>query len=174
MTEPETEPLKDAGIILSADSRILVIGTIGAGKSHFICNLVAQSEPIQTHSIDDCRRENGAWTLRGEEKARKTFLRACAQERGFFECTGAGPLYKHIEQIVIANPFDCVMRVHTPTHVCMERVTSRHDWPPYPNTTMPDSAMIDAISDELDLHGFDRQSSHWNGQRLLHVSGVVE
>ena len=83
MTESETEPLKDTGIILSADSRILVIGTIGAGKSHLICNLVAQSEPIQTHSIDDCRRENGAWTLRGEEKARKTFLRACAEREDF-------------------------------------------------------------------------------------------
>ena len=167
-------PIAGAGLTLTADSRILVIGTIGAGKSHFICNLVAQSELIQTYSIDDCRREKGAWTLAGEEKARKTFLRACAEERGFFECTGAGPLYKRIEQIANANPFDCVMRVHAPTHVCMERVTSRHDWPPYPNTTMPDSAMIDAISDELDFHGFDRQSSHWNGQRLLHVSGVVE
>jgi hypothetical protein len=34
--------------------------------------------------------------------------------------------------------------------------------------------LIDAISKELDSHGFDRQSSDWNGQRLLHVSGVVE
>ena len=56
----------------------------------------------------------------------------------------------------------------------MERVSSRRDWPPYPIATMPDSVLIDAISDELDLHGFNRQSSDWNGQRLLHVSGVVE
>ena len=167
-------PRPNAGFTLTVDSRVLVIGTIGAGKSYFISNLVAQFEPIQFHSIDDCRRENGAWTRAGEEKARETFLRACAEERGIFECTGAGPLYKQIEHIAIANPFDCVMRVHAPTQVCMDRVTSRHDWPPYPITTMPDSVLIDAISDELDLHGFDRQSSDWNGQRLLHVSGVVE
>ena len=106
--------------------------------------------------------------------AREKFLRACAEESGFFECTGAGPLYKRIEQIAMANPFDWVMRVHAPTQVCMERVSSRRDWPPYPNTTMPDSVLINAISDELDLHGFDTQSSDWKGQRLLHVSGVVE
>ena len=166
--------LVDAGLTITADLRVLVIGTIGAGKSHFISNLVATSEPIQTHSIDDCRRENGAWTRAGEEKARETFLRACAEENGFFEFTGAGPLYKRIEQVAIANPFDCVVRVHAPTQVCMERVSSRRDWPPYPIATMPDSVLIDAISDELDLHGFDRQSSDWNGHRLLHVSGVVE
>ena len=168
------KPRTNAGLTLTADSRVLVIGTIGAGKSHFICNLLAQFEPVQYHSIDDYRRESGAWTQAGEEKARETFLRACAEERGIFECTGAGPLYNRIKQIAIANPFDCVMRVHAPTQVCMDRVTSRHDWPPYPTTTLPDSALIDAISDELDSHGFDRQSSDWNGQRLLHVSGVVE
>lgn len=167
-------PLADAGLSLTADSRVLVVGTIGAGKSHLITNLVASSELIQTHSIDDCRRENGAWTSAGEEKARETFLRACAEESGFFECTGAGPLYKRIEQIAMANPFDCVMRVHAPTQVCMDRVTSRHDWPPYPSTTMPDGTLIDAISDELDSHGLDRQSSDWMGQRLLHITGVVE
>ena len=167
-------PLADAGLTLAAYSRVLVIGTIGAGKSHFISNLVAQSEPIQFHSIDDCRRETSAWTRAGEEKARETFLRACAEESGVFECTGAGPLYKRIEHIAIANPFDCVVRVHAPTQVCMERVSSRRDWPPYPISTMPDSVLINAISDELDLHGFDRQSSDWKGQRLLHVSGVVE
>ena len=167
-------PLKEGGFNLSADSRVLVIGTIGAGKSHFISNLVATSEPIQTHSIDDCRRENGAWTRAGEEKARESFLRACAEERGIFECTGAGPLYKRIEQIALENPFDCVVRVHAPTHICMDRVNARLDWPPYPITTMPDSALIDAISEELDTHGFDRPSSDWKGQRLLHVWGVVE
>ena len=167
-------PLVDAGLTFTADLRVLVIGTIGAGKSHFISNLVATSESIQTHSIDDCRRENGAWTRAGEEKARETFLRACAEENGFFECTGAGPLYKRIEQVARANPFDCVVRLHAPTQVCMERVSSRRDWPPYPIVTMPDSVLIDAISDELDQHGFDRQSSDWNGHRLLHVSGVVE
>ena len=172
MSAPPPHP--DAGLTLSADSRVLVIGTIGAGKSHFISNLVAQSEPIQFHSIDDCRRETSAWTRTGEEKARETFLRACAEESGVFECTGAGPLYKRIEQIAIANPFDCVVRVHAPTQVCMERVYSRRDWPPYPISTMPDSVLINAISDELDLHGFGRQSSDWNGQHLLHVSGVVE
>ena len=167
-------PFADAGLTLTADSRVLVIGTIGAGKSHFISNLVATSEPIQTHSIDDCRRENGASTRAGEEKARETFLRACAEESGVFECTGAGPLYKRIQQVASANPFDCVVRLHAPTQVCTERVSSRLDWPPYPITTKPDSVLINAISDELDLHGFDRQSSDWNGQRLLHVSGVVE
>ena len=166
--------IADAGLTLTVDSRVLVIGTIGAGKSHFISNLVASFKLIQTHSIDDCRRENGAWTRAGEEKARETFLRACVEERGFFECTGAGPRYKRIEQIAIANPFDCVVRVHAPTQVCMERVSSRRDWPPYPITKMPDSALIDAISDELDSHGFDRQSSDWNGQHLLHIPGVVE
>jgi predicted kinase len=167
-------PFADAGLTLTADSRVLVIGTIGAGKSHFISRLVASPESIQTHSIDDCRRENGASTRAGEEKARETFLRACAEESGIFECTGAGPLYKRLEQIASANPFDCVVRLHAPSQVCVDRVTSRHDWPPYPITTMPDSALIDAISKELDSHGFDRQSSDWNGQRLLHVSGVVE
>jgi len=167
-------PLTDDGLTLTADLRVLVIGTIGAGKSHFISNLVASSEPIQTYSIDDCRRENGASTRSGEEKARDTFLRACAEESGVFESTGAGPLYKRIEQVASANPFDCVVRLHAPTQVCMERVSSRLDWPPYPITTKPDSVLINAISEELDLHGFDRQSSDWNGQRLLHVSGVVE
>jgi len=167
-------PLVDAGLTFTADLRVLVIGTIGAGKSHFISNLVATSEPIQTHSIDDCRRENGAWTQAGEEKARESFLRACAEERGIFECTGAGPLYKRIEQVARANQFDCVVRVHAPTQICMDRVNSRLDWPPYPITAMPDSALIDAISEELDSHGFGRQSSDWKGQRLLHVWGVVE
>lgn len=167
-------PLKEGGFNLSADSRVLVIGTIGTGKSHLISNLVASFELIQTHSIDDCRRQNGAWTRAGEEKARESFLRACAEERGIFECTGAGPLYKRIEQIAMENPFDCVMRVHAPTQICMDRVNSRLDWPPYPITTMPDSALIDAISEELDSHGFDRQSSDWKGQQLLHVLGVVE
>jgi len=167
-------PLVDAGLTFTADLRVLVIGTIGAGKSHFISNLVATSEPIQTHSIDDCRRENGAWTQAGEEKARESFLRACAEERGIFECTGAGPLYKRIEQVARANQFDCVVRVHAPTQICMDRVNSRLDWPPYPITAMPDSALIDAISEELDSHGFDRQSSDWKGQHLLHVLGVVE
>jgi len=167
-------PLVDAGLTFTADLRVLVIGTIGAGKSHFISNLVATSEPIQTHSIDDCRRENGAWTRAGEEKARESFLRACAEERGIFECTGAGPLYKRIEQIAMEYPFDCVVRVHAPTQICMDRVNSRLDWPPYPITAMPDSALIDAISEELDSHGFDRQSSDWKGQHLLHVLGVVE
>ena len=167
-------PLVDAGLTFTADLRVLVIGTIGAGKSHFISNLVATSEPIQTHSIDDCRRENGAWTRAGEEKARESFLRACAEERGIFECTGAGPLYKRIEQIAMEYPFDCVVRVHAPTQICMDRVNARLDWPPYPITAMPDSALIDAISEELDSHGFDRQSSDWKGQHLLHVLGVVE
>ena len=166
--------LRDAGLKLTADSRVLIIGTIGAGKSHFICNLVEEFDSVKTHSIDDCRRENSAWTRAGEKKARETFLRACAEKNGIFECTGAGPLYKRIEQIAFSNPFDCVLRVHTPTQVCMERVSSRRDWPPYPITTMPDSNLIDAISDELDSHGFDRQSSEWNGQILLHVSGVIE
>ena len=167
-------PLKEVRLTLSPDSRVLVIGTIGAGKSNFICNLVKQTGPIQTHSIDDCRRENDAWTRAGEEKARETFVRACAEMKGIFECTGAGPLYKRIVQIAITNPFDCILRVHAPTQVCMDRVSSRREWPPYPIATMPDSVLINAISDELDLHGFDRQSSDWNGQALLHVSGVVE
>ena len=167
-------PLMDAGFTLSTDSRVLVIGTIGAGKSHFISNLVEGFEPINSYSIDECRRENGAWTRAGEEQAREAFLLACAEKNGFFECTGAGPLYKRIEQITISNPFDCIFRVHAPTQVCMDRVTSRHDWPPYPIAIKPDSEMIDAISNELDSHGFDRLASEWNGQRLLHVSGVVE
>ena len=172
MSEPM--PFSDAGVMISADSRVLVIGTIGAGKSHIICNLVKQTGTILTHSIDDCRRENGAWTSAGEEKARGSFLRACAEQNGIFECTGAGPLHEPIKQIATSNPFDFILRVHTPTAICMERVSSRRDWPPYPISTMPDSNLIDAISDELDRHGFDKRSTDWNGQPLLHVSGVME
>lgn len=166
--------LREFGSTLSADSRVLVIGTIGAGKSHMIGHLVDQTETIMVHSIDDYRREHGAWTQLGEERARDEFLRACVEKNGIFECTGGGPLHDHIKQIVLSNPFDFIIRVHTPTEVCMQRVSSRSDWPPYPNDIMPDSDLIQSISKELDRHGFDLLSSAWQEQPLVHVTGVAE
>ena len=166
--------LKDAGLVLSANSRVLIIGTIGSGKSYVTRHLAQQNEAIMVYSIDDFRRECMASSESGEAAARQKFLLACAEQDGIFEFTGAGPLHEPVMQAATKNPFDFILRVHTPTQVCMERVAFRRDWPPYPNNIMPDSDLINAISNELDRHGFDRQSSDWNGQLLLHVSGVME
>ena len=166
--------LEGTNFSLAADSRALVIGTIGAGKSHFIDQLQAKHARLDRHSIDDCRRIHDAHTRCGEAAAQEAFLKSCAEGRGFFEFTGGGPLYAPVERISRTNPFDYIIRVHTPTSVCMERVLQRTDWPPYPNEVMPDSILIDAIVQELDEHGFHIDSSDWNGQPLLHVLGVTE
>lgn len=166
--------LREFGLTLSADSRVLVIGTIGVGKSHIVGRLVEQIETIQAHSIDDYRREHRAWTQAGEERARDEFLRASVERNGIFEFTGGGPLHDEVEQIALSKPFDLIIRVHAPIEVCLERVSSRSDWPPYPNDIMPDSDLIQSISKELDRHGFDLLSSAWQEQPLVHVSGVAE
>ena len=160
--------------MLTADSRILVIGTIGVGKSHLIGRIIEQAAGIQAHSIDALRREHEACTEAGEKRARDAFLQACTEQKGIFEFTGGGPLFKDVKRISRSHPFDLIIRVHAPAEVCVERVSARTDWPPYPNEIMPDQNMIDAISDELDGHGFDSLSLDWNGQPLLHVSGVME
>ena len=168
------ESLKDVDLTLSTDSRVLIIGTIGAGKSHMMRYLVNQADDIQAYSIDDFRRECKASSESGEAAARQGFLRACTEQNGVFEFTGGGPLHEGVKKIALSKPFDIIIRIHTPAEVCMERVSSRSDWPPYPNDLMPDLNLIDAISNELDSHGFDTQSSDWKGQPLLHVWGVME
>lgn len=167
-------PLKDTRLVLSADSRILVIGTIGAGKSHVIRSLVNKTEAIQAYTIDDFRREYGASSESGEATARQRFLHACSEHNGVFEFTGVGPLHEGVKQIALRKPFNFIIRVHAPSEVCIKRISTRNDWPPYPSKIMPDLDLINAISIELDKHGFDTCSSYWKGQPVLHVSGVEE
>ncbi len=157
---------------LTADSRILVVGTIAAGKSHLISSMNELGRAIFVHSIDDYRVKHDASTVSGEANARNSFLSACSEQNGIFEFTGGGPLFNDVKLIAFLRPFDFVIRVHAPTDICLQRISVRTSWPPYPNDVMPDSNLIEDISYELDENGFGIEVSEWIGQELIHVAGV--
>ena len=152
-------------------ARVLVIGTIASGKSFTVDRIKEQLPELAINSIDNYRRESDASTEAGESIARSKFLRAMSLSNGIYEFTGAGPLFSPLEDICFTNPFDLIVRIHSPVDVCVERVQAHRSWPPYPHPELPSRKMIISINEKLDSQGFRIDSNYWRDQKLIHVRG---
>jgi hypothetical protein len=151
--------------------RVLVIGTIASGKSFAVGRIKEQLPESEINSIDNFRRDCDASTEAGESDAQAKFLRAMSLSNGIFEFTGAGPLFASVEDICYTNPFDLVVRIHSPVDACVQRVQTRRSWPPYPHPEFPGRKMIVSINEKLDSQGFRIDSNYWREQKLVHVRG---
>ena len=152
-------------------SRVLVIGTIASGKSFAVDRIKEQLPELVINSIDNFRRTCDASTESGESDAQTKFLRTMSLSNGIFEFTGAGPLFTPLESICYTNPFDLIVRIHSPIDACVQRVQTRRSWPPYPHSELPKKKMIASINEKLDSQGFRIDSNDWRGQKLVHVRG---
>ena len=151
--------------------RLLVVGSIAAGKSHLAKALQKDEFPYPIYSIDDFRITNDASTQIGEERAQSEFIESLDAEVGIYECTGGGKIHPSLLEISHHFPFDCIFRVHTPISLSVSRCQSRNEWPPYPYEIFPDSVIIQQINVELDSLGFGVKNQIWNKQKLVHVRG---
>ena len=161
------------GLCQSIDpARVLVIGTIASGKSFTVDRIKEKLPYLAINAIDNYRREYQASTKAGEFIAQSKFLKAMSLSKGIFEFTGAGPLFAPMEEICSTNPFDLIVRIHSPVDACIQRVRARSSWPPYPYPELPTEEMIFSIGKKLDSQGFSIGSNYWKEQKLVHVSGV--
>ena len=95
MGAPHT--LADAGLTLTADLRVLVIGTIGAGNLTSFPTLSQHPSPSKhtPSTIADGRTVH----QHGQERRRpENIPSGLREESGVFECTGAGPLTSELNR----------------------------------------------------------------------------
>lgn len=129
---------------------ILVIGNIGAGKSHLIKQILKEWNYFSVIAIDEFRKEVGDNTFSSEYFAWYNLFKTIENEKQFvLEFTGAGPhKYAIRETLISSNSKTIVIYLATKSEICRKRNSNRFWDTPYPWRIKPND-IIEKIGNEL-------------------------
>lgn len=113
--------------------KILIIGTLGAGKTTF-AEYVSKRMGIPFTGIDDCRRQFSDGTFAGEYRAWARFIEICsAPEASILEFSGGGPhVYAVGGALVQAGIPVYVIWLDPALDICIQRASGRSQDVPAP------------------------------------------
>src|SRR5665648_909450 len=106
------------------EPKILIIGTLGAGKTTF-AEYISKRMGIPYIGIDDCRRQVGDGTFAGEYRAWTMFIDVCsAPEASILEFSGGGPhVYAVCSALVQSGMSIYVIWLDPALDVCIRRAS---------------------------------------------------
>ena len=113
--------------------KILIIGTLGAGKTTF-AKYVSNKMEIPFTGIDDCRRQLGDETFAGEYRAWARFIEICsAPEASILEFSGGGPHVYAVRSALVKSGMPIyVIWLDLALDVCIQRASGRAQVVPAP------------------------------------------
>jgi shikimate kinase len=126
--------------------KILVIGTLGAGKTT-LAESLARDTGFPYDSIDDCRIRYGDGTVSGEESAWDHFLEVCGRsEPGILEFSGGGPHVDEVRKSLLCSTIPVsVIWLVLPLDTCITRALGRQKNIPAPFQWAPVEHFVPAI-----------------------------
>lgn len=113
--------------------KILVIGTLGAGKTAF-SKYISSRMGLPYTGIDDCRRLYGDGTFTGEYRAWMEFIKVCGMPGGsVLEFSGGGPHVYAVRGALLHSGMPVyVVWLDPPLNVCIQRASARVQEVPAP------------------------------------------
>jgi len=126
--------------------KILLIGTLGAGKTTIALDLAKKTGYPYT-SIDECRIQYSDSTVHGEDSAWWHFLAACADPaQGILEFSGGGPHVCEVREALLNSGLPVsIIWLDLPLDTCIERASLRQNNVPAPFPWGPIGTSVRAI-----------------------------
>jgi hypothetical protein len=126
--------------------KILIIGTLGAGKTT-LARALSQETGYPYASIDDCRIRYSDGTTDGEDAAWRSFLRACRDpSSGILEFSGGGPHVSEVRDALLSSGIAVsVIWIDISHDLCIERASKRENVIPAPFVWAPIEYSVVAI-----------------------------
>lgn len=120
-------------LISIQEMKILVIGTLGAGKTT-LARALSQETGYPYVSIDDCRIRYSDGTYDGEDAAWHYFLRACLDPSPhILEFSGGGPHVGEVRDALISSGLPVIILwIDSPLDLCIKRASNREILIPAP------------------------------------------
>lgn len=106
--------------------KVLIIGTLGAGKTT-LAQALSQEIGYPYVSIDDCRIRYSDGTIEGEDAAWQNFLMACCDPSpGILEFSGGGPhVYEVRDSLHCSGMNILIIWIDMPHDLCIKRASKR-------------------------------------------------
>ena len=106
--------------------KIMIIGTLGAGKTMF-AEYTSKKMEIPFTGIDDCRRQLGDGTFAGEYRAWARFIEICsAPEASILEFSGGGPHVYAVRSALVQSGMPIyVIWLNPALDICIQRASNR-------------------------------------------------
>lgn len=137
---------REPGVIVDDRRKILIIGTLGAGKTTLAQDLVERTGYLY-NSIDVCRVEYSDGTFDGEDAAWGHFLDACSDPiPAILEFSGLGPHVCEVRDALLSSGIPVsVIWLDLPLDKCIERASLRDKFVPAPFIWAPIEYSVPAI-----------------------------
>lgn len=132
--------------------KILIIGTLGAGKTTLARALSHEIGHPYT-SIDDCRIGYSDGTIDGEETAWGYFLKACSDPSpAILEFSGMGPYASLVRDALLSSKSSvAIIWIGFPHDLCIERATKQEIIIPAPYVWAPIDYSVPAIQSGIEF-----------------------
>lgn len=150
--------------------KILIIGTLGAGKTTLARALSDETGHPYT-SIDDCRIGYSDGTIDGEETAWRYFLKACSDPSpAILEFSGMGPYACLVRDALLSSKLEvAIIWIDCPHDLCIERATKREIIIPAPYVWAPIDYSVPAIHSGIEI----AWEEIWSAEPSFHARRLV-
>lgn len=150
-TDMDPHDFCNAGKLVIGPRKILVIGTLGSGKTTLAESLVRDTG-FPYASIDECRVRYGDHTVSGEDCAWDHFLEICGRpEPGILEFSGGGPHVDEVRKNLLCSTIPVsVIWLVLPLDTCITRALQRQKDIPSPFPWGPVEYSVPAIHDSIE------------------------
>lgn len=132
--------------------KILIIGTLGAGKTTLARTLSGETG-FPYISIDGCRIRYSDGTIVGEETAWDYFLEACSDPSpAILEFSGMGPYASQVRDALLSSKMPvAIIWIDFPHDLCIERASKRESIVPAPYVWAPIGYSVPAIHSGIEV-----------------------
>ncbi len=132
--------------------KILIIGTLGAGKTTLARALSHEIGHPYT-SIDDCRIGYSDGTIDGEETAWRYFLKVCSDPSpAILEFSGMGSYACLVRDALLSSKMPvAIIWIDVPHDLCIDRATKREIIIPAPYVWAPIDYSVPAIQSGIEI-----------------------
>jgi len=156
--------------LLFSPRKILIIGTLGSGKTT-LAEYLARDTGYPYASIDTCRIHYGDGTVSGEERAWENFLAICRKPApGILEFCGMGPHVEEVRDNLLCSTIPVsVIWLVLPLDTCIARALQRQKDIPSPFPWGPVGYSVPAIHDSIE----GAWDSVWSREPGFHATRQV-
>ncbi len=149
MEKQEDGSLKQLAI---GKMKILIIGTLGAGKTT-LARVLSHETGHPYTSIDDCRIGYSDGTIVGEETAWRYFLKPCSDTfPAILEFSGGGPYVCLVRDALLSSKMPvAIIWIDYPHDLCIDRASKRDATIPAPYVWAPIDYSVPAIHSGIEV-----------------------